>query len=509
MQKNRVILIKMALFAVLSGIVWQPLLGADDGGRFSPQTWARVEQDVLLPDKAYRVQLERCIADMEAIDRWRSEQLGSERMEELNAALYASVHAERDLQAFPLDRKALREQRKKTEKIRSEIEREWRTNEKSKEYAALQHQANASAAQLYELALTRLRESSHPDAKYALRMLESTHAIAIPGASRLSEVPESDPVRPQALELSDAARFEQFERELLLKDPGYSLLKSRCDVAFNILTQWQELQLSSSPEGRQVLDGFRNASQQLVRLNQDDTASPEARAEALKRLNQSSETLRKVQYYTFKDDKQNMILTDAYYNARTAMLNKAVSLLKGANTADSLAMAAKLSSSMKADAAARREDVLTLNSASGPTHEDVRLDEWEKRYFRTDGAYIRLKWEYLNARRTLSDYQQSRLRDSAAGSLLYDEISDLDREIKARRQTGSDDKDLSRLLKLRNGAVVKLGELYKQMLSEDATNEILQSRVTRTRKLLLDYAREHLAQLKEDPDAQKLLEGLK
>lgn len=496
----------MALLAL--GMASLPVSMAGDGGRFSSETWVKIEQDVLLPDKEYREQLERCIADMEAIDTWRAEQLSGKRMEELNAELYAAVKQERELQAFPLDKKALREQRKKIEKIRGDIEREWRGSEKSEAYAALQKQANDSAAKLYELAVAKLRKSTHPDAKYTLRMLESTRAIAIPGQSRLAEVPEASPVRPQALPLSDAARFEQFERELLLKDPGYSLLKSRCDVAFGILTQWQELQLSASPEGKQALEAFRNASAQVAALNTNTDAAVAERAAAMNRLNQASETLRKVQYYTFKDDKQNMILTDAYYEARTAMLQKAVDLLKGANTAESTAMAAKLASSMKADDAARKEEMITLNSASGPTLENVPLENWEKRYFRNDAAYLKLKSEYLNARRTLSDYQQSRLSDTAKGAVLYSEISDLDREIKARRQSGSEDSELEKLITLRNKAVRDLSALYKEILSDDATNQILQSRVTRTRKLLVDYAKEKL-ELMKDEEAAKALEALK
>lgn len=505
---NKIGWLKCAMLGVALGFAGLPLSGAEEGGRFSSRTWAKVEQDVLLPDKEYREQLERCIDDMDAIDRWRAEQLSSDTMEKLNAELYAAVQKERELQAFPLDRNAMREQRKKIEKIRSAIEREWRSSEKSKEYAALQKQANSSAAKLYDLAVAKLRESSHPDAKYTLKMLESTRAIAIPGLSRLSEVPEAEAVRAQALPLSDAERFAEYERDLLLKDPGYSLLKSRCDVAFGILTQWQELQLSSSPEGRQALEAFRNASRQVEELNKNSSTEVEARAEAMDRLNQASETLRKVQYYTFKDDKQNMVLTDAYYNARTAMLKKAVELLKGANTADSVAMAAKLTSSMKADDTARKEDMITLNSASGPTLEKVPLESWEKRYFRNDAAYLRLKSEYLGARRTLSDYQESRLSDSATGAVLYDQIRELDREIKARRQIGSVDADLQKMIELRNRAVRELSGVYKEMLSDDATNEILQSRVTRTRKLLLDYAREKLS-LMSDADAKKVLETLK
>lgn len=505
---NKIGWLKCAMLGVVLGFAGLSLSGAEDGGRFSSRTWAKVEQDVLLPDKEYREQLERCIDNIDAIDRWRAEQLSSDTMEKLNAELYAAVQKERELQAFPLDRNAMREQHKKIEKIRSAIEREWRSSEKSEEYAALQKRANDSAAKLYDLALAKLRKSSHQDAKYTLKMLESTHAIAIPGLSRLSEIPEAETVRVQALPLSDAERFAEYERDLLLKDPGYSLLKSRCDVAFGILTQWQELQLSSSPEGRQALEAFRNASRQVEERNKNNPADVEARAEAMDQLNQASETLRKVQYYTFKDDKQNMVLTDAYYNARTAMLKKAVELLKGANTADSLAMAAKLTSSMKADDMARKEDMIMLNSASGPTLEKVPLESWEKSYFRNDAAYLRLKSEYLGARRTLSDYQESRLRDSATGAVLYDQIRELDREIKARRQIGSVDADLQKMIELRNRAVRELSRGYKEMLSDDATNEILQSRVTRTRKLLLDYAREKLS-LMSDAEAKKVLETLK
>lgn len=188
---NKFSWLKCAMVGVALGFAGAPLSGAEDGGRFSSRTWAKVEQDVLLPDKEYRAQLEQCIKDMDAIDQWRAEQLSSEAMEKLNAELYAAVQKERELQAFPLDRNAMREQRKKIEKIRSAIEREWRGSEKSEAYGKLQKQANASAAKLYDLAVAKLRKSSHPDAKYTLKMLESTRAIAIPGLSRLSEVPKS------------------------------------------------------------------------------------------------------------------------------------------------------------------------------------------------------------------------------------------------------------------------------------------------------------------------------
>ena len=92
--------------------------------------------------------------------------------------------------------------------------------------------------------------------------------------------------------------------------------------------------------------------------------------------------------------------------------------------------------------------------------------------------------------------------------MLYDQIRELDREIKARRQIGSVDADLQKMIELRNRAVRELSGVYKEMLSDDATNEILQSRVTRTRKLLLDYAREKLS-LMSDADAKKVLETLK
>ncbi|MDD4816714.1 MAG: hypothetical protein PHI85_01945 [Victivallaceae bacterium] len=488
--------IAIVFLAVLAG----GLLGAaEPPAEFSTALWSRVEKKSLLTDKKYSELLKNYISASGDLEFWRNRRLDSPDMRILTGELMTAAALERELAVSGADSRKLREQERKCDAIRAQIDDLWSRDTALPEYAKLSSAASDAAAKLYDRAVWLLRRARGRDAAEALRMLLATKSIAIPSTLQIA----SDDAAVPAMPLDDAGLYAGYEQRLLAKDPGYALLKSQCDVAFNILSQWQELQLSSTPEGRKVLDDFNAASGKVVKLAGDATVPQAELLNAKSELDRASAELKRVQYYVFRSDRQNRILTDSYYKTRAKMLKRGVELLEGAKgDAAAQALAGRIRT-LQEKSSPESSGVLGAETAAAPVVE-AGLEGWENKFFAGDGEFLRLKSEYASARLALKTYQHDRIKCSAEGAVLLDEITGMETEIKEKRAAAAPDGEIEKLIVERNLSVQALGRLYQSEIAGDIVNITLQKKLADSRAALYDYT---VGKLKAsaDPEAAAIL----
>ncbi len=489
--------IAIVLLTVLAGT----LLGvaAEPPAEFSTALWSRVEKKTLLTDKKYCELLKNYISASGDLEFWRNRRLDSPDMRILTGELMEAAALERELAASGADSVKLHEQERKCDDIRKKIDELWNRSAALPEYAKLTSAATDAADKVYERAVWLLKRAKDRDAAEALRMLTATKSIAIPSTLQIAADEASVPAMP----LDDAGLYAEYEQRLFAKDPGYTLLKSQCDVAFNILSQWQELQLSATPEGRSVLDYFNASSGKMVKLAADRSTPPDELLKAKNELDRASAELKRVQYYVFRGDRQNRILTDSYYKARSKMLKRGLELLDGAKSDDKAQALAGRIRALQTQSTGESSGVLGASSAAVPVA-NVALEGWENKFFAGDGEFLRLKTEYAAARLALKTYQHDRIKCSAEGSVLLDEITGMEAELKEKRAAAAPAGEIEKLIVERNLSVQALGRLYQSEIAGDAVNITLQKKLTEARAALFDYT---VAGLKAsaDPEAAAIL----
>ncbi len=461
---------------------------------FSLNAWSAAESEYLLRDAAYVDLLNRCVADLDAIEAWRNRQLDVPGMAEANRKLAALSAELRTLEAAkPASRSAIAAKSYEVDMARREIDGLWNTAEDSVEYTRLTDALNSDTAKLFERAKRVLSLADTGTAQRALRMMDATNAVAIPQSARRG-ADEATP-RTGAMALSDYELYSKYEREVLLRDPGYAFLKARSDEAFGILSKWQELQLSATPEGRRLLENFEAASAKVKRLSEKDANSTELIA-ARNELSDAAEELRRTQYYCFRNDRQNKVLTDSYYQANIKKYERGMELL-GAMKDDPAAQA--LCGRIRELNGAPLSGKIEVSAA--PAVPAAPLSDWEKRWFETDEAYIGLRNSYLRARGELRKYQHEALSADGEGAVLLSEIAEAEAKIRKLAAAKAPKAAIDEVAGARNAAVRELGKIYFEQVADSAANKNLQLKVTEARAALRRYAVARLSAM-DDPAAK-------
>lgn len=468
---------------------------------FSLPAWSAAEKEYLLKDAAYVELLNNCIMDLNAIETWRNRQLDVPAMAEANsklAALSAELRALEEKK--PASRGAISAKTYEVGEARRAIDGLWREAEAGDEYLLLTDTLNTDTAKLFERAKWVLSLANTGTSQRALRMMDATNAVAIPQAAWRG-TPDAAP-RAANMQLSDYELYSKYEREHFMSDPGYSFLKARSDEAFNILSKWQELQLSATPEGRKVLETFERSAAKVKRLTEQSAGSAELIA-ARNELDKASEELRNTQYYCFRNDRQNKVLTDSYYLANVKKYERGMELL----------------AEMKDDSAAQAlcERIRQLNGAplSGKIEAAVvksvapsaPLEDWEQRWFGSDAAYIDLRNNYLASRDALRKYQHDALSADGEGAVLLSEIADAEAKLRKLAAAKASPAAVAKVTEARNAAVKELGKIYFEQIADSAANKNLQLKVTEARAALRKYAAAKLSAI-DDPEAKAALARL-
>ncbi|MEA4863424.1 MAG: hypothetical protein VB042_08970 [Victivallaceae bacterium] len=489
-MRARIFAAMVVLFSVIPAIpAAEPAPAA-----FSLNAWATAESEYLLKDAAYVELLNRCIGDLDAIEAWRNRQLDVPAMAEANRKLVGLSAELRALEAEnPASRSAISAKSYEVDTARREIDGLWNDAESSAEYTRLTDTLNSDTAKLFERAKRVLTLADSGTARRALRMMDATNAVAIPQAAR--QITAEAAPRTGTMALSDYELYAKYERESLMKDPGYSFLKARSDEAFGILAKWQELQLSATPEGRKMLENFEAAAAKVKQLAGKDANSTELIA-ARNELAGAAEELRRTQYYCFRNDRQNKVLTDSYYQANLKKYERGMELLSA------------MKNDPKAQALCGRIRLLNgaplsgkIEVAAAPAAPVAPLADWEKRWFENDDAYIGLRNSYIRAREELRKYQHEALSADGEGAVLLSEIAESEATLRKLSASKASQKLIDEVTKARNDAVRELGKIYFEQVADRAANKNLQLKVTEARAALRKYAVARLSAT-DDPEAK-------
>lgn len=480
-----------AMLIALSGIESATAQEVDSND-FPAQSWSKVESTILLNNEEYFNQLKLCVSDNLMLEEWRNRQLEKDELMTLNAKLMASVTAENRLTG-EANRNRLYIQRRESEKIRKEINRYWSRLERDSELKQLQKNSKESALTLYNMAVKILEKDSSEEAVAALFWLKKNHSIAIPESIELAKPVKVNTPKVVPMALDDSEMFQKYEKEFLLKDPSYAVLRERSNKAFSILSQWQELQLLSNPDGKMALEAFQSAANEVSRVASSEPIDQQALEIAQANLQAASVNLKDTQQAIFANDSQNKILTDSYYQARAEVLGKAAELLIASEDKEVSELGQRVAASLV-------DSSRDIAEATENSRVAVRLADWEKKFFSSDIKYLALKSNYENSRKALSTYQKNQLMATPEGAELLAKIDDIEQELKVSNSN-------SELIAERNNAIKQLGTLYKKALAGDAENSRLQSEMNSAKSRLNRYAIEELSKI-NSIEANELLQKL-
>jgi len=504
-MKIKHLILALALGAILPAMAGFTQEFPHEKAQFSREIWAKAEAAVLLNDDQYCELLEDFLTKLNAREAWRQAIFDEPEMKKLNQELVASVTREVELRsAYPVPTRALKRQHRESTAIRRKIEAYIHEREISGEGAELGKALNAAAEKLYARARKLLAASTRPEATRALKMINDSNAVAIP---RMRELPRRVKLAP--MPLSDAELFAGYEEKLLKRDAGYWVLKSRCDAAFGILADWQELQLGSTPEGLEVLENYTRA---VGKLSEAVAAQPPDGAEvaaANAELEAAASALRQAQSNAFRDDRQNKILTDAYYQARGKTLEKAVEILAAQEDDETAkALARKIADSMSIADSDAADHVVSIKQSTTPVTEFAPLEHWEKKMFADDSEYLRLKNNYYFARIALKRFQQEALSNFGDAAMMLNDLSSIEREIGELRAANAPAEAVKAKIDERNKLLSGLELIYQENVAEDPVNLNLQKRLASARASLVEYTETTLA-ASADPEAAVILRALK
>jgi len=132
----------------------------------------------------------------------------------------------------------------------------------------------------------------------------------------------------------------------------------------------------------------------------------------------------------------------------------------------------------------------------------------EQKFFANDKMYATLKRDYEITRNMLKEYQHQVLSNTAEGTVLLNDVADLQAKLQQAKQQKQAEKMIADLTAKRNHAVQELGKIYRKELANSPSNRTLQRKVADSRSALYKYAAEKLSTNK-DPEAKTLLERMK